>query len=155
DMQSLIQDLRFGFQILLKKPSFTGIAILTIALGIGANTAIFSVVNSILLRPLPYSNPDQLVLVWGKLPSHGLDKLNVSVPEFIDYRDRNQVFSNVAVYSSIGHNLTEAGAPIRITVTYVSADFFQVLNRPPLYGRTLSKDEDQAGHDPVVILSYS
>ena len=154
-MQSLIQDLRFGFQILLKKPSFTGIAILTIALGIGANTAIFSVVNSILLRPLPYANPEQLVLVWGKIPTHGLDKLNASVPEFIDYRDRNRVFSNVAVYSSLGQNLTDAGAPIRITATYVSADFFSVLNRSPLYGRTLYKDEDQSGHDPVVILSYS
>lgn len=153
-MNSLWQDLRFGLRVLVRKPAFSLIALFTIALGIGANSAVFSVVNALLLRPLPYPNSEQLVMVWGKIPSNGLDKLNASAAEFVDYRDRNQSFSAVATYASIGRNLTGAGEPQRITVTFVTASFFSVLGTKPAYGRTFLDAEDQPGHNEVVILSY-
>lgn len=154
-METLLKDIRYGIRSLAKRPGFTATAIITLALGIGANAAIFSVVNAVLLRPLPYPDPDQLVTVWGRLPTHGLDKLNVSPPEFADYRSRNQTFSSVAAYASLGRNLTGVGEPERIDVTFVTDGFFSVLGRPPLSGRTFLNEEDQPGHNQVAILSYS
>jgi putative ABC transport system permease protein len=153
-MQTLLQDLRYGARMLVKKPGFTLIAVITLALGIGANTAIFSIVNTVLLRPLPYPESDQLVLVWGRLPGHGLDKLGASPPEFADYRAQNQVFSAVACYASLGLNLTGGGEPERITATYVSASLFPVLGVQPVAGRIFWPEEDQPGHNQVVMLSH-
>jgi putative ABC transport system permease protein len=154
-MHTLFQDLRFALRIFRKKPAITAIALLTMGLGIGANTAIFSVVKALLLSPLPYQNANQLVMVWGKLPTHGLDKLALSGAEFVDYRDRNQVFSAVAVYGSNGRNLTGVNEPERINVTFATADFFSVLDRKPLKGRTFLAEEDRPGNDAVVVLSYN
>ncbi len=154
-MQTLLQDLRYALRMLAKKPSFTAIALITLTLGIGANTAIFSVVNALLLRPLPYPNADQLVVIWGKLPGHGLDKLAASGAEFVDYRDRNQVFSSVATYASNGRNLTGVSEPERINVTFVTAAFFSVIDTKPLHGRTFFAEEDQPGRDAVVVLNYN
>src|SRR5262245_61595351 len=97
-MRALWQDIRYGLRMLLKQPSFTLIAVLTLALGIGANTAIFSVVNAVLLRPLPFADDERLVMIWGKLPAAGIKRLFTSVPEFIDYRERTQAFAQVGVY---------------------------------------------------------
>ena len=154
-MRMLLQDLRYGVRVLLKKPSFTSIAIVTIALGVGANSAIFSVVNAVLLRPLSYLNSEQLVMIWGKLPAHGLEKLSASGPEFVDYRERNHALSSIAAYTSSGRNLTGAGEPERVTTTFVTAGFFSVLETLPWRGRTFVAEEDQPGHDQSVILSYS
>jgi len=97
-MQNLWQDLRYGARMLMKQPGFTLIALLTLALGIGANTAIFSVVNSVLLRPLPYADDERLVLIGGKFPGAGIKRASVSVPEFIDYRDQTHSFAQVGIY---------------------------------------------------------
>ena len=154
-METLFKDVRYGIRSLLKRPGFTAIVVITLALGIGANSAVFSVVNEMLLRPLPYPNSNQLVMIWGKLPAHGLDKLNVSPPEFVDYRDRNHSFSAIAVYASLGRNLTGAGDPERINVTFVTTGFFSALDTRPLSGRSFITEEDQPGHDEVAIISYA
>jgi putative ABC transport system permease protein len=153
-MNTLWQDLRYGVRILLKKPGFTLIAVVTLALGIGANTAIFGVVNGVLLRPLPYPDADRLVMIWGKLPGHGLNKLGASPPEFSDYREQNTVFSSIACYASLGFNLTGTGEPERTTGTFVSPGIFALLNIEPLSGRGFLPEEDQPDHDQVVVLSY-
>jgi putative ABC transport system permease protein len=153
-MRTLLEDLRFSYRMLIKKPGFTLIAVATIALGIGANSAIFSVINAVLLNPLPFPNSEQLVMVWGKLPAHELEKLNASPAEFVDYRDRNHTFSAAAVYASLGRNLTGAGEPERHTVTFVTADLFPLLEVQPLHGRAFFAEEDRPGHEQVVILSY-
>jgi putative ABC transport system permease protein len=153
-MKGLIQDLRYSLRLLMKRPGFTLVAVITLALGIGANSAIFSVVNAVLLRPLPYPNAEQLIMIWGKLPAHGLEQLNASPPEFVDYRDRNQAFAAVAAYASLGRNLTGAGEPERINVTFVTAGFFAALATPPWRGRVFFDAEDQPGHDQVAVLSY-
>ena len=154
-MNTLFKDTHYAIRGLLKRPGFTAIAVITLALGIGANAAIFSVVNAVLLRPLPYPDSDQLVMIWGQLPTHGLGKLNVSPPEFVDYRDRNHAFSAIATYASLGRNLTGAGEPERINVTFVTEGFFSVVATRPQYGRTFLREEDQPGHDHVAILSHS
>jgi putative ABC transport system permease protein len=153
-MQTLIQDLRFGARMLLKKPGFTLIAVITLALGIGANTTIFSVVNAVLLRPLPYQNPEQLALIWGKLPTAVSGNVGASAPEFADYRDQNLVFSSVAAYTSSSFNLSGVGEPERIVGTFVSASLFPLLDVQPALGRAFLNEEDRPGHDRVVILSH-
>jgi putative ABC transport system permease protein len=153
-MQTLIQDLRFGARMLLKQPGFTLIAVITLALGIGANTTIFSVVNAVLLRPLPYQNPEQLALIWGKLPAAVSGNVGASAPEFADYRDQNLVFSSVAAYTSSSFNLSGVGEPERIVGTSVSASLFPLLYVQPALGRAFLNEEDRPGHDRVVILSH-
>ncbi len=130
-MQTLIQDLRFGARMLLKEHGFTLIAVITLALGIGANTTIFSVVNAVLLRPLPYQNPEQLALIWGKLPAHVSGNVGASAPEFADYRDQNLVFSSVAAYTSSSFNLSGVGEPERIVGIFVSASLFPLFDVKP------------------------
>src|SRR5215510_2043321 len=153
-MQTLWQDLRFGARMLLKNPGFTLIAVITLALGIGANTTIFSVVDAVLLRPLPYQNPEQLVMIWGKLLVYVSGDVPASAPEFTDYRNENSVFSSIAAYTSSSFNLTGAGEPERIVGTFVSASLFPLLNVQPALGRAFLNEEDRPGHDRVVILSH-
>jgi putative ABC transport system permease protein len=153
-MQTLIQDLRYGARMLMKKPGFTLIGVLTLALGIGANTTIFSVVNAVLLRPLPYQNPEQVVMIWGKLPAYVPGNIGASAAEFTDYRDQNPVFSSIAAYTSSSFNLTGAGEPERIVGTLASASLFPLLNVQPALGRAFLNEEDRPGHDQVVILSH-
>ena len=153
-MRTLIHDLRYGARMLMKKPGFTLIGVLTLALGIGANTTIFSVVNAVLLRPLPYQNPEQLVMIWGKLPAYVPGNIGASAAEFTDYRDQNPVFSSIATYTSSSFNLTGAGEPERIVGTLASASLFPLLNVQPALGRYFLDEEDRPGHDQVVILSH-
>ncbi|MCI0486763.1 MAG: ABC transporter permease [Blastocatellia bacterium] len=154
-MQTLLQDLRYGARMLLKKPGFTAVAVLTLALGIGANSAIFSVVNAVLLRPLPYPDSERIVRLWQTLPAHGLERLSLSAPEFVDYRDRSRSFSSLAVYASQGLNLTGAGEAERVTCTYVTRGFFSVLDVRPFRGRNFYVEEDAPDNDLVVILSHA
>src|SRR5688500_14268932 len=124
-METLRQDVRFAVRTLWKRPGFTLVALMTLALGIGANSAIFSVVNAVVLRPLPYGAPERLVALWGNLNQKGFEELGLSAPEYTDFRARGgHVFEDVAAYSQGGFNLTGAGEPERITGAYATASLF-------------------------------
>src|SRR5215470_15259698 len=153
-MGSLLQDLRYGVRMLVKKPGFTVVAVITLALGIGANTAIFSVVNAILLRPLQYSEPDRLVQVWQSFPQLGANQVTVSAPEFLDYRDQNRVFERMAAFRSQEFTLNSGSEPERILGSRVSAELFPLLGVAPALGRAFLPDEDRAGVPRSVILSH-
>ncbi len=152
--QSMLQDLRFAFRMLIKNPGFSVVSILTLALGLGANAAIFSVFNAVVLRPLPYTAPDRLVTLWGKIPGNGLEKLSTSVPEFGDYRAQTNIFSLLAAYSSIGVNVTGGSEPQRVRSTFATANIFSLLGVTPLLGRPFLPEEDTPGSDDVAVLSY-
>jgi predicted permease len=154
-MQTLLQDARYGLRVLRKSPGFTLIALLTLALGIGATTAVFSVVDTILLHPLPYRNSDQLVLVTESLPAMASDEIGVAAGEYQDYRDRNRSFSQTASYESDGFNLTGTDHPLRINAAEVSSSAFPLLGVSPEIGRVFTSDEDRYGNNNVVVLSHS
>src|SRR5690242_3513077 len=153
-MDALIKDLRYAARMLQKQPGFTLVAVVTLALGIGANTAIFSLVNSILLRPLPYREPDRLVHLMQSSPKLDLATWGVSQADFAAYRDQNRSFESVALYNSGGTNLTGAGEPERLAVTNATADFFKVLGVNPILGRGFDQGEDAAGRNGVCVISY-
>jgi putative ABC transport system permease protein len=152
-MEALLQDLRFAVRSLRHSPGFAVVAILTLALGIGANTAIFSVVNGVLLAPLPYRDPGRLVIVHHFYPSLHL-RASVSVPGFRDYRAKTDVFSSAAVETGMGMNLTGSGQPERVLAMRVSGEFFPTLGVAPAFGRALRPDEAEEGRNHVVVLSW-
>ncbi len=154
-MNALWQDLRYGARMLLKKPGFTLIAVITLALGIGANTTIFSFVNGILLRPLPYPEPERLTLLDETALKRGFTSFGVSFPNFVDWREQNRVFEGIAAYQGRGHALTGAGEPEQLQGAGVTHGLFEVLRIPPLLGRTFTADEDRPNQDAVVILSHA
>ena len=154
-MESLMQDIRYGWRMLGKNPGFTAIAVLTLAIGIGASTATFSVVDTVLLQPLPYQKPEQLVIVTETLPGMSADDVGVAAGEYEDYRDRNHSFSQVAAYQSTGFNLTGEGKPLRINAAGVSASLFPLLGVSPQLGRSFTEDEDRFGAGNVVVLSHA
>ncbi len=154
-MENLFQDLRYGIRMLAKNPGFTLIAILALALGIGANTAIFSVINAVLLNPLPYKNPDQLNMIWHSYPSSNLERASLSVPSYIEYKTNAAVFEQVAVASQWSVNMTGSGEPERLQGGRVSANFTTTLGVEPLLGRTFFAEEEEAGKNRVVLLSYA
>jgi predicted permease len=153
-IETLSQDLRYGARTLMKNPGFTLMAVFTLALGIGANTAIFSVVNAVLLRPLQYSDPDRLVQVWQNFPQTGANQVTVSAPEFLDYKDQNRVFERMAAFRPQGFTLTGGAEPERIIGARVSADLFPLLGVAPALGRAFLPEEDQLGGSRAVILSH-
>ena len=153
-IQDFVQDLHFGLRMLRKNPGFTTVAISTLALGIGANTAIFSVIDSVLLRPLPYADPASLVLVWEKDSQHANPHNTVSPPDFLDWGSRNSVFSGMAGLFDQRANLTGNGAPQEVVLQDVTANFFTVLGVNPVLGTGFSTESGQPGHDNVVILTY-
>src|ERR671929_1402134 len=146
-MNTLWQDLRYGLRMLLKNPGFTMVAVVALALGIGANSAIFSVVNSLLLRPLPFAQPDRLVQVWETSAKLGRNNIPASFPNFADWRDRSHVFEQTVAYSDWTFNLTGTAEPERIRSAIVSPAFFTTLGVKPIMGRTFLPDEDQPGKD--------
>src|SRR6266576_1461401 len=155
-METLFQDIRFGYRMLRKAPAFTVVAVIVLALGIGANTAIFSVVNSVLLRPLPFQDPDHLVQVWHVPPQKsfpGVSKFSVSPANYLDWASQNHSFEGMAIYGYANYNLTGKGEPESISAIRVSPEFFSVLRARPLLGRTFAPEENQAGHGQVVVLS--
>src|SRR5580698_105974 len=154
-MESVVQDIRYGWRMLGKNPGFTAIAVLTLAIGIGASTATFSVVDTVLLQPLPYQQPERLVQVTETLPGMSADEVGVAAGEYQDYRDRNHSFSQVAAYESAGFNLTGAGQPLRINAASVSASAFPLLEVSPEMGRAFTADEDRYGAGNVVVLSHA
>jgi putative ABC transport system permease protein len=151
-MATLIQDLRYGVRMLLKQPGFTLVAVLTLALGIGANTAIFSVVNAVLLRPLPYPDSNRLLFLSER--DQQMRRLAIAWPNYLDWRAQNGVFENIGVYNRDSYNLIGAGDPKRVLAGQVSADFFATLKVNPVIGRVFTREEDQPGAAPVVVLSY-
>jgi predicted permease len=155
-MNGLLQDLKYGLRMLARSPGFTAVAVITLALGIGANTAIFSAVHAVLLSSLPYRQPERLVKVWGQLTRHGIPRNWFSDPEWFELVDTNQAFEQVAAYyPNYGANLTSAdAAPRRVTLGYATASLFPLLGVQPILGRMFSEGEDQPGHDEVAVLSY-
>ncbi len=150
-MTSFWQDIRFGLRVLAKNPGFTAIAILTLALGIGANTALFSVVNGVLLNPLPFPNPDQLVAVYAKSPN--FQESSIAYPNFLDWQKDNHSFASLCAFRSDDFNMSGAGEPQRVHIHMISAEFLTALGMQPLLGRTFRAEEDKAGAGPVAILS--
>ena len=149
-MNMLILDLRHAGRLLIKSPAFTVIAVLTLALGIGANTALFSVVNGVLLNPLPYPDSSRLMAIYGNAP--GFDKAPVSYPNFLDWQRQNQVFSSLAMYRHEDYNFTGNGEGERVSGYMVTADLFRTLDVNSLLGRTFRPDDDLLGGAPVVVL---
>ena len=150
-MQTFLQDIRYGTRMLFKNPGFTAVAVIALALGIGANTAIFSVINSVLLRPLNYPDPDRLVIFWEKTMQ--MDT-SVSYPNYIDWRDRNTVFDSVMASRRESFNLTGSGEAERVNGRMVSASFFRTFGVPVSRGRDFVEGDDQPGAEPTVILSH-
>src|SRR5271165_5793581 len=137
-LESLLQDLRFGLRMLRKSPGFTAVAVLTLALGIGANSAIFSVVDAILLRPLPYPQPEQLVRIWESSGKYDSSRNVMNALNFMDWRDHSQSFESMAAISGLMTNLSSHGQPIAVQGMQVSPEFFSVLRIAPFLGRTFT-----------------
>ncbi len=150
-MGTFIQDLRYGLRMLAKNPGFTAIAVITLALGIGANTAIFSVVNGVLLNPMPYEQPERLVALYSKTPE--FEHSSISYPNFLDWVGENRSFSSLAAFRHDSFSLTGMGDPERVSAEMVSANFFTILGARPVLGRTFTAEEDQLGAGPVVMIS--
>lgn len=152
-METILRDVRYGVRTLFKNRGFTVVAIVALALGIGANTAIFSVVNAVLLRPLAFEQSDQLVMVWEKRMQLGRVRNVVSPPDFNDWRAQNKVFEDMAAFSGQGFNLATSGEPERIQGAGVSPSLFSILRAQPRLGRFFAPDEDKPNSEPVVIIS--
>src|SRR2546423_6784605 len=148
----MIADIRYALRMLAKSPAFTFVAILTLGLAIGANTAIFSVVNAVLLRPLPYPHAEQLVRVFGTQPT--LAEAPSSPANFLEWKTENQAFERIAAWVGKGFNLTGTDKPERVIGARVSSDMFQLLDVQPVLGRDFTAEEDRDGAERVVILSY-
>lgn len=156
-MTGLIQDVRFALRQLRKSPGFSAVAVVTLALGIGANTAIFSVVNGVLLRPLAFANPSQLVRVWHVPPPAsfpGMTTFSVSAANYLDWERQNHVFDSMANYGYRGFTLTNSDKPEQVDACAATSGFFSTLGVQPALGRVFLPEEDQPGHSNVVVLSH-
>jgi predicted permease len=150
-MGTLLEDLRYGLRMLRKNLGFTVVAVVTIALGIGANTALFSVVNGVLLNPLPYPQPDQLVTLHESKPN--FDRGSISFPNFLDWQRENRTFSSMAVARGAGFNLTGLGDAEQVNGQLISGDFFRVLGVKTVIGQSFTSEEDLPGRTPVALIS--
>src|SRR5215217_8410147 len=155
-MDSLIKDIRYGLRSLLKRPAFTAIALIALALGIGANTAIFSLVNAVILQPLPYQEPDRLVWVYGNVRNGG-NRGSVAALDFLDYRSQNKTFEQFAASrsTSLPMNLTGSGEPERLTVSSITGNYFNTFGVTPALGRGFSLENEKTGQDQVTVLSHA
>jgi len=153
-MEILLRDMRYGIRMLSKRPGFTAVAIIALALGIGANTAVFSVVNTVLLRPLPFAEPDRLVNLWTTRADRGINKMVASYPDFVDWRDQSNSFEQVAAYSEQDFTLTGGDNPSRLGGMVVSSDLFPLLKAQAAVGRTFSADDDRNGAPLTAVLSH-
>jgi predicted permease len=151
-MSGLFQNFRFGLRLLRKSPGFTAVALITLMLGIGASTAIFSVVYEVLLRPLPYENPDQIVRLW-EVNARGR-QVNFTDPNFEDIRSQNHFLQGLAEYRAVSESVSGGSEPTRTTVAAVSRDFFPILRVRPLLGRSFASDEQHFGAAPTALVSY-
>src|ERR1700704_3826740 len=147
----MFQDLRLGIRMLMRTPGFTAVVVLTLAVGIGANVALFSVVNGVLLNPLPFPQPEQLVTLAQSKPN--FDAGAIPYPNFRDLQKENRTFSAMAISRGSGFSLIGAGEPERVTARLISAEFFSVLGVKPALGRTFEPGEDEPGVAPLVVIS--
>jgi putative ABC transport system permease protein len=154
-METLLQDIRYGSRMLLKRPGFTLVAVLTLGLGIGANSVIFSVVNGVLVRPLPFGEPERLVYVWGRNRTLGISQGYLSAADVVDYRERSRSFEKIAAYTTVPVNLTGTGQAERLEGILVTTNFFQTLGVEPVLGRAFMPEEGLEGRDRVVTISYA
>ena len=150
-LETLTQDLRFAARMLGKNPAFTAVAILTLALGIGGNTAIFSIVNGVLLNPLPFPQPDQLVALHESKPN--FENGSISYPNFLDWRKDNSTFSSMGLSRRWAFSLTGRGDAEQVNANFISAGYFAVLGVHPLYGREFTLAEEKRGAAPVALIS--
>ena len=148
------RDARYALRMLLRTPAFSLIAILTFAVGIGVNTAVFSVVNGVLLRALPYPEPDRITMVWLDNQRQGIKEDITSYPNYADWRDQNSVYAHLAAFTSASFALTGAGEPERLLGAVATANFFDVMGVPPVLGRVYTTANEVEGQDAVVVLSY-
>lgn len=155
-MDSILKDIRYGVRSLLKRPGFTAIALIALALGIGANTAIFSLVNAVVLQPLPYPEPDQLVWAWGNIRNGG-NRASVAPLDFLDFRSQNKTFEQFAASGTMpgSRNLTGSGEPERLLVSLVTGNYFDTFGVRPALGRGFSLQNEKPGHDQVTVLSHA
>jgi putative ABC transport system permease protein len=154
-MDSLLRDLRFAVRSLLKRPALTIIAIVTLAIGIGANSAIFSFINALLLKPLPFPDPERVVALWDKVPSRGVERNEVTVGNYLDWRAQNKTLEQLAIYRWWSTNLTGADSPERVQGFQVTTNFLDVVGVKPIMGRSFSTEEAEPGKDAVALLTYS
>src|SRR5438132_11334828 len=152
-LDTFAQDLRFGVRALARNPAFAAVAVLTLALGIGANAAIFSVVNAVLLRPLPWSDPDRAVMIWSRWTA--FDKTWVAEGEVLDYRRRARAFADVAAWSDGQINITGSGEPQRVPYAQVTANTFAVLGATPIVGRAFTATEDMPNGPRLAVISHA
>ena len=150
-----MKDFRYALRQLLRQPAFTILAVVALALGIGANTVLFSAVNTLFLRPLSYPHPEELVRVWGSFPERGLDRANVSWPRFTSWRDQQQTFAEFSAQSFTGFTMTGRGDPQNLNGVRVTENFFRALGIQPLLGRVFNPDEDRPGGANVALLTHS
>jgi putative ABC transport system permease protein len=156
-METLRRDLRYALRSLSKKPVFTDIVVLTLAIGIGANTAIFSFVNAALLRPLPYHKPERLMILRNKDPKRGSGLISPSIRDYLDYRERQRSFESLAYFVTLDYNLPGDGstAAMPLEVNFASSDFFKVMGVAPHIGRVFAHEEEQPGADLYsVVISH-
>ncbi|MBW4697200.1 MAG: ABC transporter permease [Aphanocapsa lilacina HA4352-LM1] len=153
-MQMLLQDGRYGLRMLAGSPGFTVVAVLTLAVVIGANTAIFSVVSAVLLRSLPYAEPERLVQVWETVPRRDQMESSISVPNYLDWREQNRVFERIALYGQAAFNLSSNGRTERLVGAIVSANFFETFGTAPLLGRGFQPQEEKTADSRVAVISY-
>jgi len=153
-MDTLWQDIRYGVRMLRRNPGFAAVAILTLAIGIGANIVIFSVVNGILLKPLPFPDSRRVVTIWETDANRNVTRGMASAPEFLDWRDMNHVFQELSAYRALSFAITGSGDPERVWGSQVSGNFFRMLRVTPIVGRDFTPEDEQSGHDQVVLLSY-
>src|SRR5215204_1541141 len=147
-----MQDIRYALRALRKQPLFTLVAVLTLTLGIGANTAIFSLLYQVVLRPLPYPDADRLVFVWNTYPLMGLPQASVSIPDYIDRKTQAMAIEEATLFTGRTVNLAEGGQPEQIRALAVTPSFFSTLQRQPVLGRGFHEDEAQPNADKFVIL---
>jgi putative ABC transport system permease protein len=150
----MFQDLRYGARMLLRQRAFTIAAVIALALGIGANTAVFSVVNAVLLRPLPYQNSDRMAMIWGNFLTFSMDRLRAKAAEYVDYRDQTRGFETVAAFSVDDFDFTGGPQPDRIAGARVTANLFPMLGAKAAQGRLILPEENQTGRDNVVVVSH-
>src|SRR5688572_17126910 len=154
-METMMQDIRYGLRSLMRQPAFALVAVCSLALGIGANTAIFTLVNAVLLKPLEFAEPDRLVMIWEAAPEIGFPIGDAAVANYIDWKSQNTVFDDMAAVSFRSFNITGDGEPEKVQAYGATANFFPLLGAAPALGRNFLPEEDKPGGAKVMIISHS
>src|SRR4029079_1322232 len=154
-MDNFLNDIRYAVRNLIKRPGFTSIAVVTLALGIGANSSIFSAINALLLKPLPFANEDRVMTIWDRNPIRGMEHNEVTMANYLDWKAQNRSFEKLALYSWWSTNLTGLDTPERLQGFQVTGNFFDAIGAKPLMGRTFTEEENQPGKTEVAVIAYS